>query len=325
MNKLKFSKDEGSDFYKELNERIEQYFSEKGIPKTGNKTMIFKIILYFSLDILFYGLMITSTTTIGFYTFYLLMGLSVLLTAFNISHDAAHGVAVKSKLWNRVLFSLSFNLQGNNAYVWGKYHNESHHLYTNIEGSDIDVLNNPLFRMTYNQPLKWFHKYQFIYAPFLYLLYSINWFFIRETLMLFNISSRTIKIEIPKNEVVKLVIYKLLYIGYMIIIPIYLLPFGWQTVLLAFLLNHFMVSILFVGVLGVSQPIISKLLKTNNNIRFDTFAKLQALLDEPVPIKARKARAKSVKPVVRYKAALENIIDASSLDEAIKIAQEAIE
>jgi len=253
MNKLKFSKDEGSGFYKELNQRIEQYFSEKGIPKTGNKTMIIKIILYFSLDILFYGLMITSTTTIGFYTFYLLMGLSVLLTAFNISHDAAHGVAVKSKLWNRVLFSLSFNLQGNNAYVWGKNHNESHHLYTNIEGSDIDVLNNPLFRMTDKQPLKWFHKYQFIYAPFMYLLYSINWFLFRESLMLFKFSSRTIKIEIPKNEVVKLVIYKLLYIGYMIIIPIYLLPFGWQTVLLAFLLNHFMVSILFVGVLGVSH------------------------------------------------------------------------
>lgn len=253
MNKLKFSKDEGSDFYKELNERIEQYFSEKGIRKTGNKTMIFKIILYFSLDILFYGLMITSTTTLGFYTFYLLMGLSVLLTAFNISHDAAHGVAVKSKFWNKLLFSLSFNLQGNNAYVWGKNHNESHHLYTNIEGSDIDVLNNPLFRMTESQELKWFHRYQFIYAPFLYLLYSINWFFFRETLMLFNLSSRTIKIEIPKNEVVKLVIYKLLYIGYMILLPIYFLPFGWQTVLLAFLLNHFMVSLLFVGVLGVSH------------------------------------------------------------------------
>jgi linoleoyl-CoA desaturase len=253
MNKLKFSKDEGSDFYKELNERIEQYFSEKGIRKTGNKTMIFKIILYFSLDILFYVLMITSTTTIGFYTFYLLMGISILLTAFNISHDAAHGVAVKSKFWNKLLFSLSFNLQGNNAYVWGKNHNESHHLYTNVEGSDIDVLNNPLFRMTESQELKWFHQYQFIYAPLLYLLYSINWFFFRETLMLLNFSSRTIKIEIPKNEIVKLVIYKLLYIGYMIVLPIYFLPFGWQTVLLAFLFNHFIVSILFVGVLGVSH------------------------------------------------------------------------
>jgi linoleoyl-CoA desaturase len=253
MNKLKFIKDEGSEFYKELNERIEQYFSDKGIHKTGNKAMIFKIILYFSLDILFYSLMITSTSTLSFYVFYLLMGLSVLLTAFNISHDAAHGVAVKSKFWNKLLFSLSFNLQGNNAYVWGKNHNESHHLYTNIEGSDIDVLNNPLFRMTESQPLKWFHRYQFIYAPFLYLLYSINWFFFRETLMLVNYSSRTIKIEIPKNEVVKLIIYKLLYISYMIVLPIYLLPFGWTTVILAFIFNHFMVSLIFVGVLGVSH------------------------------------------------------------------------
>lgn len=253
MNKLKFAKDEGSAFYKELNEKIEQYFSGNGIQKTGNNKMILKIILYFSLDILFYSLMITSTSVLAFYIFYLLMGLSILLTAFNISHDAAHGVAVNSKFWNKLLFSISFNLQGNNAYVWGKNHNESHHLYTNVEGSDIDVLNNPLFRMTKSQPIKWFHKFQYIYAPFLYLFYSINWFFFRETLMLINYSSRTIKIQIPKSEVIKLVIYKLLYIGYMIMLPIYLLPFGWTTVLLAFLFNHFMVSLIFVGVLGVSH------------------------------------------------------------------------
>ncbi len=253
MNKLKFTKDEGSAFYTELNTRITAYFADKGIAKTGNKIMLFKIVLYFGLDILFFGLMITSSSTVGFYSFYLLMGLSVLLTAFNISHDAAHGVAVKSKFWNKVLFSISFNLQGNNAYVWGKNHNESHHLYTNVEGSDIDVLNNPLFRMTESQALKWFHRYQYIYAPFLYLLYSINWFFFRETLMLINYSSRTIKIDIPKIEVIKLVVYKLLYIGYMIVLPIYLLPFGWTTVVLAFVLNHFMVSLLFVGVLGVSH------------------------------------------------------------------------
>jgi linoleoyl-CoA desaturase len=253
MKKLKFSKDEGTEFYKELTEKVEQYFSEKGILKTGNNKMVFKIILYFSLDILFYGFMITSKSLLEFYTFYMLMGLSILLTAFNVSHDAAHGVAVKSKFWNKILFSLSFNLQGNNAYVWGKNHNESHHLYTNIEGSDIDVLNNPLFRMTQNQELKWFHRFQFVYAPFLYLLYSINWFFAREALMLVNYSSRTIKIEIPKIEVVKLIVYKLLYIGYMIIMPIYFLSIEWQTVLFAFLLNHFMVSIVFVGVLGVSH------------------------------------------------------------------------
>ena len=96
--------------------------------------MIFKIIMYFSLDAVFYFLMVSSDTTLEFYLYYLLLGVSVLLTAFNISHDASHGVAVKSKFWNKMLFSLSFNLQGNNAYVWGKNHNESHHLYTNVEG-----------------------------------------------------------------------------------------------------------------------------------------------------------------------------------------------
>ena len=215
--------------------------------------MYFKIAMYFGLTILFYILMLLSNSLLAFYLFYLLLGLAILLTAFNISHDAAHGVAVKSKFWNKVLFQLSFQLQGNNAYVWGKNHTESHHLYTNIEGSDIDVLNNPLVRMTETQPLKWYHRFQHLYTPFLYLLYSLNWFLFRETLMVFNYSSRTIKIEIPRKEVVKLILFKLFYIFYMIVIPAYVLPFGWGNVLLAFLFNHFMVSIIFVGVLGVSH------------------------------------------------------------------------
>lgn len=253
MRKLKFTKDKGSEFYKELNEKIDHYFSNNGKSKTGNKTMLFKIVLYFGSVLLFYAFMITSSTLFAFYSFYLFMGLAVLLTAFNISHDAAHGVAVKSKYWNKILFSLSFNLQGNNAYVWGKNHNESHHLYTNIEGSDIDVLNNPVLRMTSTQPLKWFHKYQYLYAPILSLLYSINWFFFREMLMLFRKSSRTITISIPFFEVVKLILFKLIYIGYMLVLPMYLLPFGIGNVILAFILNHFMVSIIFTSVLGVSH------------------------------------------------------------------------
>jgi linoleoyl-CoA desaturase len=97
MNKLKFIKDECSEFYKELDEKIEQHFADKGMHKTGNMTMTFKVILYFSLDTCFYALVITSITTIDFYAFYLLMELFVLLSAFNISNYAAHGVAVKSK------------------------------------------------------------------------------------------------------------------------------------------------------------------------------------------------------------------------------------
>lgn len=253
MKKLKFSKDKGSEFYKELKERVNQHFEEKGIDKTRSNKMLFKICLYFGLNALFYVLTMNSTNLLAFYSFYLLMGFSVLLTGFNISHDAAHGAAVKSKFWNKILFQLSFNLQGNNAYIWGKNHNESHHLYTNVEESDFDVLNNPLFRLNESQERKGFHRYQYLYAPFIYLGYSINWFLFRDTLMLLNRSSRTVETRIPVCEAIKLIFFKLFYIGFMIVLPVYILPFSWQSVVLIFILNHFMISLLFVAVLGVAH------------------------------------------------------------------------
>jgi linoleoyl-CoA desaturase len=253
MKKIKFSTDEGTAFYKELIEEVDKYFKTNSIERTGNNTMIFKIILYFTLDILFYYLMINAGTAVEFYGFYLLMGLSVLLTAFNVSHDASHGVAVKSKRINDLLFQISFNLQGNNAYVWGKNHTESHHLYTNIEGSDIDVLNNPLVRMTRNQKHRSIHRWQHLYVPFLYFFYSLNWFFFRETLMMFGVTSRTIQVTMPKSEIAKLIFFKLLYIGFMIMIPAVVLPFSYATVISAFFLNHFLVSVIFTAVLGVSH------------------------------------------------------------------------
>lgn len=253
MKKIKFAHDQGSNFYQTLSQRIDEYFKLNNMAKTGNAKMKFKILLYFTLTLSTYLLMLQSHSVTAFFIWYITMGIAVLLTAFNVSHDAAHGVAVKSKKWNKFLFQLSFQLQGNNAYVWGENHNSSHHLYTNIEGSDIDVLNNPLVRMTPTQPLKKHHRWQYIYTPFLYLFYSLNWFLFRELLMVFRYSSRTIKIHIPKKEIIKIFVFKLLYLGYMMVLPAYVLPFTPIYIIVAFLLNHFVVSLLFTAVLAVSH------------------------------------------------------------------------
>lgn len=253
MNRVQFIRDEGTLFYRELTDRINNWFLANKKEKHGGKKMRNKMLVYFGLVLTFYSCLFFTESPWSFLLFYLLMGQAVLLTAFNVSHDAAHGVAVKSTKWNKFLFSLSFNLQGNNAYVWGRNHNESHHSFTNIEGSDIDAIHHPLFRMMPNQKRRWFHRYQFIYAPFLYLVYSLNWFLFRDTLMLFKVSSRTIHIDIPIYEAVKLIFFKLFYIGYMIVVPAIFLPYGWTWVIMAFLLNHAIVSLVFVGALGVSH------------------------------------------------------------------------
>ena len=74
MKKLHFARDEGSAFYKELRERIDEYFLSEGIAKTGNRVMIFKIVLYFGLSILFYVMMLNAGSLAAFYAGYLLMG-----------------------------------------------------------------------------------------------------------------------------------------------------------------------------------------------------------------------------------------------------------
>ena len=215
--------------------------------------MLRKIALIFSAIILFYVLMLRSSSIHAFTLFYLLFGLLSLLAVFNIAHDAAHGVAVKGKFWNKLLFKLTFNLLGNNAFSWGKNHLSSHHLYTNIDGSDIDVHSNPLVRIDAQQPLKAFHRYQFLYSPFLVLLYSLNWLLIRDFSMLLNMTNRCFEIELSRKEQMKLFAGKLIYLFYMLVVPIHFSELGVSTVLLVFLCNHFLISLVFYCILSVGH------------------------------------------------------------------------
>src|SRR6185436_4476077 len=144
MEKLQFGRDAGTEFYHVLSQRVKQMLKEKNESRYANRTMLFKTVFYFVMVFVFYALLYTATTVAMFYTFYLLTGLGVLLLAFNVSHDAAHDVLSRNKKLNSWIFAWSFNLQGNNAYVWKRFHVESHHLYTNVHGSDIDVLMNPV-------------------------------------------------------------------------------------------------------------------------------------------------------------------------------------
>jgi len=254
MKKLSFARDNGTIFYHTLQKRVTDMLEAKGQTRYANKLMLFKIALYFFLFFLSYALMMLVHAPLWtFYFFYIMTGISSLLLAFNVSHDAAHHAIFRNKQWNDWLFAFTFNLQGNNAYVWKKYHIESHHLYTNVHGSDIDVLENPLIRMTSIQPLQRIHRLQHLYAPFLYLFYSLNWFLVRDTLLAFGKSHRTISIKLNKRQTAWLVFNKILYIGYMIVLPVLLLPIKWHHVLIAFVLMHFLISIVFTAVLGVSH------------------------------------------------------------------------
>ncbi len=255
MNKLKFTQDGGSLFYKELNKKIENYFTENRIHKTGNGWMYLKILFFFLCFGLSYSVVITTDNIYAFFLAYILVGVLVLNLIFNIAHDAAHNSIFKDKLLNKILYYISFILLGNNPYVWKKYHIKSHHLYTNVEGSDIDVIYNSLLRLHVDETHKPYHRYQHIYAPFIYLFYSINFVFLRDLLFLFKRKDRSIEIEIPLHERVLYAIYKLVYFSYTLLIPMYFSSFSFGIILLAFFLTHFISSWVIVGFLACNHQV----------------------------------------------------------------------
>ncbi|MDG1333415.1 MAG: fatty acid desaturase [Crocinitomicaceae bacterium] len=253
MKARKFSSDNGIEFYAELRSKADDYFRENGISRTGNSLMKFKIVFYLTLVVATYTVMMFSPTIGTFALFYLLFAISVMLVFFNIAHDAAHGVAVKNKKFNKILFLITFQFLGQNPFLWGKNHTESHHMYPNVEESDVDVLNVFGMRVTESVELKWFHRYQYIYMPIYYMSYSINWLFFRSILSLFNYTSRTISTKISPIETAWLLFFKVCFFFYMLILPILVLPFGWVSILLVFLGCQVVISLVVLSVLIISH------------------------------------------------------------------------
>lgn len=234
---LKFIDQNKSTFLPTLKERVEQYFTKKGISRNANGFMVFKTIFFISIMLALYVLILT-----GIFPLYLqlivamLLGMSMSFIGFNVCHDALHGSYSSNKKVNKAL-GFIFNIIGANTYVWNITHNIVHHSYTNIAGHDEDIEIAPgLIRVSETDKLNKLQRYQHIYAFFLYGLTTISWFFRKDYLKFFQKKigeSHTNKH--PKIEYFNLFFYKLLYYSLFIFIPLLILNITWWQFLIGFL------------------------------------------------------------------------------------------
>lgn len=173
-----------------------------------------------------------------------LMGPMAILIGINVAHDAAHGAISKHNFINK-LFLFLFDLLGANSYMWKMRHVSSHHVYPNILNKDADLKQNPLVRIFPHDKVRPIHRFQFLYAPFLYFLYTINWLFVRDyqDFSAKQIGSLQLKRH-SKSEIIKLVLFKLIYVSYILILPLTISNLEWQQVLLAFFLMNCSASLL---------------------------------------------------------------------------------
>jgi linoleoyl-CoA desaturase len=241
QHSLKFVNKNKSLFSVVLKQRVDEYFKENNISKHANGAMIFKTVFFLVLFVtLYFTILFEVFPTVYQIPLAMLLGMTMAFIGFNICHDALHGAYSANKKVNKSLGFL-FNVIGANAYMWNITHNIVHHSYTNVVHHDEDIEIAPgLVRVSETDKLNYIHRYQHIYAFFLYTLTTLAWFFKKDYKKFFqkNIGDSHVN-KHPKIEYFNLFFYKFIYYGLFIIVPLMVMQATWQQFLLGFLVMNF--------------------------------------------------------------------------------------
>ncbi len=197
---------------------------------------------------------------------YIVYGLASLLFAFNFAHDFSHDTIFKNKKWNELAFILIYTIVGGHAEAWKERHIRSHHFAPNVKDYDSDLQITGIIRVIPGSDYKWYHKYQYIYAPFTYTIYSLFWVFIKDFVIYFSGEQQ------PKDKNVyyhiSFWIQKVVYLTYIFILPLLLSNQVWYVVLLGFLLMHFILSLFLLFTFFMTHHVESTLYPTTDENGF---------------------------------------------------------
>lgn len=240
MQKIKFSKIDKKQFFSTLRSRVNEYFESEDITTTGTYRIYLKALIMLTLYLLPLVLMWTGVVG-GWYTIllYAVMGIGTAGIGLGVMHDANHGSFSKYKIVNDIV-SYSMNLIGGSSFTWKMQHNIMHHSFTNVYELDEDVDDKPFLRLSPHGKKKRYHKFQHIYALFLYGLATFSWILFKDLKQLwkYNQTGMTEKYGYkPVKETIIMLTTKLLYVAILVVLPAIFIT-KWYIILLGFLLLH---------------------------------------------------------------------------------------
>lgn len=243
----RFNSKEGADFQKTLRSRVDEYFTSNNISKTGNAQMVLKTIFMLSLYFLpFIALLVFDLQGWMFFLMWFIMGTGVAGVGLSVMHDANHGSYSKNIKVNNFIGNVIV-LIGGHSTNWKIQHNVLHHTYTNVDGLDEDLEPGAIMRFSPHQPVKKFHKYQYLYAWFFYGLMTLMWSLTKD----FQQLSRYQKKGLLKGqrttfsaELRKIIISKIVYFSFIIVLPLVFLSSPWWMIVLGFLVKHYVAGLI---------------------------------------------------------------------------------
>lgn len=231
------------DFHSTLNKRVNDYFKSRQLCRHADKGMKLKTAFMLSLYSLPYFLMISGY----FVSPWAMLGLCVLMgfglagIGLSVMHDACHGAYSANPRVNKWL-GYTLNMMGATAFNWKIQHNVLHHTYTNVHEHDEDVSQRGLFRLNPHAEWKPIHRAQHIYAWFFYGLMTFVWVFTKDIVRLKKYQENGLLARVKgsaREEWAILLVTKVLYLTYALLIPALVLPFAFWQIFIGFFAMHY--------------------------------------------------------------------------------------
>jgi len=244
---IRFINKDQADFVRTLNKRVNNYFKEHNISKSGGFGIKVKAVFMLAAYLVPYLLMIFGVVTNPWMMLGMavMMGLGMAGIGLSVMHDANHGTFSKRK-WLNNLAGFSLNFLGGNVNNWKAQHNIMHHSFTNIEGYDEDIQPAGMLRFSPHAERKKIHKYQHYYAWFFYGLMTLSWTFQKD----FKDSVRYNKNGLYKQlktsfskELTLIIITRIIYFSYMIVLPLLVMDISWWQLIIGFVTVHFVAGL----------------------------------------------------------------------------------
>ena len=253
-NKLHFVNREDKVFYATLTQDVNRFLKENGWSNYGELRVIGKALVMLSMYFLPLALMFVFDLPAWLMiVMAVIMGVGTAGIGMSVMHDALHGTFSK-KTWVNNLFGGTIYMLGGNKINWQIQHNVYHHTYPNVHSLDEDVSTKGwLIRLSPEAKLRNVHKYQYLYAFFLYPFMTLS-FIIKDFRQLFryvkNGDMQRMKIN-PIRAFVALILVRLIYVTVMIVLPAIVIGLTWWQALIGVMIIH--------GVTGLILSIIFQL------------------------------------------------------------------